>query len=147
VQSWFLDLTLVKDYWAGAKRAYHHTAPVSAMFALREAYRLVLEEGLENRWARHRQNHELLKQGLQSMGIDFLVDEPYRLPMLNAVKVPEGVDDVRVRSILLNEYNIEIGAGLGQFAGKVWRIGIMGESSTPNHVNTLLSALKEIINP
>jgi alanine-glyoxylate transaminase/serine-glyoxylate transaminase/serine-pyruvate transaminase len=146
VQSWFLDLSLVKDYWAGAKRAYHHTAPVSAMFALREAYRLVLEEGLENRWARHRQNHELLKQGLQSMGIEFLVDEPFRLPMLNAVKVPEGVDDVRVRSILLNEYNIEIGAGLGQFTGKVWRIGIMGESSSPKHVNTLLSALKEIIN-
>ena len=146
VQSWFLDLSLVKDYWSGAKRAYHHTAPVSAMFALREAYRLVLEEGLEIRWARHRQNHELLKNGLQSMGIDFLVDEPYRLPMLNAVKVPEGVDDAAVRSILLNEYNIEIGAGLAQFAGKVWRIGIMGESSTPKHVNTLLSALREIIN-
>jgi len=147
VQSWFLDLSLVKDYWAGAKRAYHHTAPVSAMFALREAYRLVLEEGLENRWARHRQNHELLKTGLESMGIEFLVDEPYRLPMLNAVKVPEGVDDVSVRSILLNEYNIEIGAGLGQFAGNVWRIGIMGESSSSTHVNALISALKEIINP
>jgi alanine-glyoxylate transaminase/serine-glyoxylate transaminase/serine-pyruvate transaminase len=147
VQSWFLDLSLVKDYWAGAKRAYHHTAPVSAMYALREAYRLVLEEGLENRWARHRQNHELLKNGLQSMGIDFLVEEPYRLPMLNAVKVPDGVDDAAVRSVLLNEYNIEIGAGLGQFAGKVWRIGIMGESSSPAHVNALLTALKEIINP
>jgi alanine-glyoxylate transaminase/serine-glyoxylate transaminase/serine-pyruvate transaminase len=147
VQSWFLDLSLVKDYWSGAKRAYHHTAPVSAMYALREAYRLVLEEGLENRWARHRQNHELLKTGLESMGIEFLVDEPYRLPMLNAVKVPEGVDDAAVRSMLLNDYNIEIGAGLGQFAGNVWRIGIMGESSTPNHVNILLSALKEIIKP
>ena len=147
VQSWFLDLTLVKDYWSGAKRAYHHTAPVSAMYALREAYRLVLEEGLENRWARHQQNHELLKDGLQSMGIEFLVDEPYRLPMLNAVKVPEGVDDAAVRSILLNDYNIEIGAGLGQFAGNVWRLGLMGESSNPNHVNTLLSALKDIIKP
>lgn len=147
VQSWFLDLSLVKDYWAGAKRAYHHTAPVSAMFALREAYRLVLEEGLENRWARHQQNHELLKTGLESMGIEFLVDEPYRLSMLNAVKVPEGVDDAAVRTMLLNDYNIEIGAGLGQFAGNVWRIGIMGESSTSNHVNTLLSALKEIIKP
>lgn len=147
VQSWFLDLSLIKDYWSGAKRAYHHTAPVSAMFALREAYRLVLEEGLENRWARHRQNHELLKHGLESIGFEFLVDEPYRLPMLNAVKVPQGVDDATVRSILLNEYNIEIGAGLGEFAGKVWRIGIMGESSSPTHVNALLSALKEIINP
>ena len=147
VQSWFLDLSLVKDYWAGAKRAYHHTAPVSAMFALREAYRLVLEEGLENRWARHQQNHELLKTGLESMGIEFLVDEPYRLSMLNAVKVPEGVDDAAVKTMLLNDYNIEIGAGLGQFAGNVWRIGIMGESSTSNHVNTLLSALKEIIKP
>jgi alanine-glyoxylate transaminase/serine-glyoxylate transaminase/serine-pyruvate transaminase len=147
VQSWFLDLSLVKDYWVGAKRAYHHTAPVSAMFALREAYQLVLEEGLENRWARHRQNHELLKTGLESMGIEFLVDKPYRLPMLNAVKVPEGVDDVSVRSILLNEYNIEIGAGLGQFAGNVWRIGIMGESSSSTHVNALLYAIKEIINP
>jgi alanine-glyoxylate transaminase/serine-glyoxylate transaminase/serine-pyruvate transaminase len=147
VQSWFLDLSLVKDYWTGAKRAYHHTAPVSAMFALREAYQLVLEEGLENRWARHRQNHELLKNGLEAMGFEFLVDAPYRLPMLNAVKVPKGVDDAIVRAKLLNDYNIEIGAGLGQFSGNVWRIGIMGESSTPNHVNTLLSALKEIINP
>jgi len=146
VQSWFLDLSLVKDYWAGAKRAYHHTAPVSAMYALREAYQLVLEEGLENRWQRHQQNHELLKHGLEAMGFEFLVDEPYRLPMLNAVKVPQGIDDAAVRSTLLNEYNIEIGAGLGQFAGNVWRIGIMGESSTPYHVNTLLTALKEITN-
>ncbi len=146
VQSWFLDLSLVKDYWAGAKRTYHHTAPVSALYALHEAYRLVLEEGLENRWARHRQNHILLRDGLQTMGFEFLVDEPYRLPMLNAVKVPAGIDDVKVRTILLNDYNIEIGGGLGQFAGNVWRIGIMGESCTPTHVNTLLSALKEITN-
>ena len=146
VQSWFLDLSLVKDYWAGAKRAYHHTAPVSAMFGLREAYRLVLEEGLENRWARHKENHELLKSGLQDLGIEFLVAEPYRLSMLNAVRVPEGIDDATVRATLLNDYNIEMGAGLGQFAGNVWRIGIMGESSTPKHVNTLLSALKDIIN-
>ena len=146
VQSWFLDLSLVKNYWAGSKRAYHHTAPVSAMYALHEAYRIVLEEGLENRWARHKQNHDHLKEGLQSLGFEFLVAEPYRLPMLNAVKVPAGVDDARVRTILLNEYNIEIGAGLGQFAGNLWRIGIMGESSSPNHVNTLISALNEIIN-
>jgi alanine-glyoxylate transaminase/serine-glyoxylate transaminase/serine-pyruvate transaminase len=145
VQSWFLDLSLVKSYWAGAKRAYHHTAPVSAIYALREAYRIVLEEGMEKRWKRHQKNHHLLKAGLQALGFEFLVDEPYRLPMLNAVIIPEGVNDGEVRSRLLNEYNIEIGGGLGSFAGKVWRIGLMGESSTPNHVHLLLSALKDII--
>lgn len=145
VQSWFLDLSLVKNYWGGQKRAYHHTAPVSAMFAMREALRLVLEEGLEARFARHQRNHELLRDGLESLGFQFLVDKQYRLPMLNAVKIPEGVDDATVRSRLLNEYNIEIGGGLGKFAGKLWRIGLMGESSTPNHVNMLLSALKNLM--
>ena len=145
VQSWFLDLTMVKNYWQGAKRAYHHTAPVSAMFALREAYRLVLEEGLEQRFARHRRNHLLLRDGLEELGFTFLVDESYRLPMLNAVKLPEGVDDTLTRKRLLDDYNIEVGGGLGDFAGKIWRIGLMGNSSTPNHVNMLLGALKEII--
>jgi len=145
VQSWFLDLTLVKNYWSGNQRAYHHTAPVSAMFALREAYKLVLEEGLENRWLRHQKNHILLKNGLEAMGFEFLVAENHRLPMLNAVKIPAGIDDTLVRSRLLNEYNIEVGAGLGQFAGKIWRIGLMGESSSKNHVNLLLSALQDII--
>ncbi|MCB0568317.1 MAG: alanine--glyoxylate aminotransferase family protein [Phaeodactylibacter sp.] len=145
VQSWFLDLSLVRSYWAGAKRTYHHTAPVSAMFALREAYRLVLEEGLENRFARHRRNHELLKRELEALGVEFIVHPDYRLPMLNAVRIPDGVDDAVVRRRLLDEYNIEIGGGLGQFAGKAWRIGLMGESSTPNHVNMLVSALKAIL--
>ena len=145
VQSWFLDLSLVKNYWAGQKRAYHHTAPVSAMFALREAYRVVLEEGLEKRFARHQRNHELLRDGLEALGFEFLVAKPYRLPMLNAVKIPEGVDDAVIRSRLLNEYNIEIGGGLGKFAGKLWRVGLMGESSTPNHVHMLLSALKDLM--
>ncbi len=145
VQSWFLDLSLVKNYWAGAKRAYHHTAPVSQMFALREAYRIVLEEGLENRFARHRRNHELLRDGLEELGFEFLVDPAYRLPMLNAVRVPKGMDEGAVRKQLLNEFNIEVGGGLGAFAGKLWRIGLMGESSTPNHVNMLLSALKMIM--
>ena len=145
VQSWFLDLSLVKNYWAGAKRAYHHTAPVSAMYALREAYRLVLEEGLENRFARHIRNHQLLKKGMESLGFEFLVEEGYRLPMLNAVKVPEGVDEGTIRRRLLEEYNIEVGGGLGKFAGKIWRVGLMGESSTPNHVNVLLSALKDLM--
>ncbi|MEN8248816.1 MAG: aminotransferase class V-fold PLP-dependent enzyme, partial [Bacteroidota bacterium] len=145
IQSWFLDVSLVNSYWSGAKRAYHHTAPVSAMFALREAYRIVLEEGLENRWGRHKQNHESLKIELENMGFEFLVDKPYRLPMLNAVKIPDGVDDAKVRSVLLSDYNIEIGAGLGQFAGKIWRVGLMGESSTPKHIEMLVSALKDIL--
>jgi alanine-glyoxylate transaminase/serine-glyoxylate transaminase/serine-pyruvate transaminase len=145
VQSWFLDLSLVKNYWGGAKRAYHHTAPVSAVFALREALSIVLEEGLENRFNRHRENHELLASKLADLGIEFLVDPEYRLPNLNAVRIPDGVDDVIVRNRLLNEYNIEIGGGLGKFAGKVWRIGLMGESSTPKHVNMLTAALSAIM--
>ncbi|MEM7370315.1 MAG: alanine--glyoxylate aminotransferase family protein [Bacteroidota bacterium] len=145
VQSWFLDLSLVKNYWAGAKRAYHHTAPVSSVYALREAYRLVLEEGLEARFARHQRNHELLRDGLEAMGFEYLPAKAYRLPMLNAVKIPAGVDDATIRRRLLNEYNIEIGGGLGAYAGKIWRIGLMGESSTPNHVNMLLSALKAMM--
>jgi len=145
VQSWFLDLTMVKNYWAGAKRAYHHTAPVSAMFAMREALRIVLEEGLENRFKRHQRNHELLRDGLESMGFEFLVEKQYRLPMLNAVRIPEGVDEAGVRKRLLEEYNIEIGGGLGPYAGKIWRIGLMGESSDANHVNILLAALKDVM--
>lgn len=145
VQSWFLDLSLVKNYWAGAKRAYHHTAPVSAMFALREAYQLVLEEGLENRFARHQKNHQLLKTELEALGFEFLVNKAYRLPMLNAVKTPEGIDEGKVRRQLLEEYNIEVGGGLGKFAGKLWRIGLMGESSSANHVNMLISALRSIL--
>ena len=136
---------MVKNYWSGAKRAYHHTAPVSAMFAMREALRLVLEEGLENRFKRHQKNHELLRDGLEAMSFKFLVDKEYRLPMLNAVTIPAGVDDANVRKRLLEEYNIEIGGGLGPYAGKIWRIGLMGESSTKNNVNMLLSALKQVI--
>ena len=145
VQSWFLDLSMIKNYWEGAKRAYHHTAPISALYGLHEAYRLVLEEGLENRFARHKRNHELLKQELEPLGFEFLVKEGFRLPMLNAVKLPSGVDDAVVRSQLLNEYNIEVGGGLGALAGKIWRIGLMGESSNPNYVHMLSSALKKIL--
>ena len=145
VQSWFLDLSLVKNYWQGAKRAYHHTAPVSAMYGLREAYRLVLEEGLENRFKRHIENHQLLKRELEALGFEFVVKEGFRLPMLNAVKLPDGIDDAQVRARLLNEYNIEVGGGLGQFAGKIWRVGLMGESSNPNYVNTLAAALRAIL--
>ncbi len=146
VQSWFLDLNLVKNYWAGAKRAYHHTGPVSAMFALREAYRLVLEEGLENRFDRHRKNHLLLRKGLEELGFQYLVEEPYRLPQLNAVLLPKSIkDEAKLRKQLLTEYNIEVGGGLGGFAGKIWRIGLMGESCTENHVNMLLGALRNIL--
>ena len=115
------------------------------MFALREAYRLVLEEGLEKRFARHRKNHELLKRELETLGFEFLVQAGYRLPMLNAVVIPPGIDDAATRKRLLEEYNIEIGGGLGKYAGKIWRIGLMGESSTPNHVHMLCSALRDIL--
>jgi len=146
VQSWFLDLGLVKNYWAGAKRAYHHTAPVSSVFAFREALSLVLEEGLEARWERHQSVHQYLKKQLEELGFSYLVDEKYRLPNLNAVYLPKGIEDEgALRKKLLLEYNIEVGGGLGAFAGKIWRIGIMGESCTHNHVNALVGALKELL--
>lgn len=145
VQSWFLDLTMVKNYWSGAKRAYHHTGPVSSMYAMREALRLVLEEGLEQRIARHQKNHELLRDELEALGFEFLVAPEYRLPMLNAVKLPAGLDDATTRKRLLEEFNIEVGGGLGDFAGKIWRVGLMGNSSNVNHINTLVGALKMIM--
>ena len=145
VHSWYLDLSMVRKYWEGAKRAYHHTAPISMVYSLHEALRLVHEEGLEARFERHRTNHELLRDGLEELGFEYLVAPEYRLPMLNAVKIPEGVDDAATRGKLLNEFNIEIGGGLGDFAGKVWRIGLMGCSCTKNHVNMLLAALRQII--
>ncbi len=144
VQSWFLDLSLVKNYWGGAKRAYHHTAPVSSVYALRESLRIVLEEGLENRWKRHQEVHQVLKTKLENLGFSYLVEEQYRLPNLNSVFLPEGNDEALIRRTLLNDYNIEVGGGLGAFAGKIWRIGIMGESCTLNHVNMLISALEDI---
>lgn len=145
VQSWFLDLSLVKNYWAGAKRAYHHTAPVSSIFALREALSLVLEEGLENRWQRHQAVHQYLKTQLEDLGFQYLVNPAYRLPNLNAVFLPKGWgNEAQIRRRLLDDYNIEVGGGLGAFAGKIWRIGIMGESCTKNHVNMLIGALKDI---
>lgn len=145
VQSWFLDLSLVKNYWTGAKRAYHHTAPVSSVYALYEALSVVLEEGLENRWQRHQAVHQYLKGKLENMGFRYLVKEANRLPNLNAVYLPEGLEEAKIRRQLLNDYNIEVGGGLGAFAGKIWRIGIMGESCTKNHVNTLVGALEELI--
>lgn len=146
VQSWYLDLSMVKNYWEGAKRVYHHTAPVSMIFSLYEALRLILEEGLEERFKRHQKNHELLRDGLEDMGFEFIARPEYRLPMLNAVRIPEGVDDLSGRQRLLNEYSIEIGGGLGDFTGKAWRIGLMGCSCTENHVNMLIAALNNILN-
>ncbi len=115
------------------------------MFAMREALRIVLEEGLENRFKRHLANYQLLKEGLEELGFKYLVKEGFRLPMLNSVILPEGVNDAKIRTRLLQEYNIEVGGGLGDLAGKIWRIRIMGESSSPNHINILLSALKKVI--
>jgi alanine-glyoxylate transaminase/serine-glyoxylate transaminase/serine-pyruvate transaminase len=146
VQSWFLDLNLVMGYWGeGAKRAYHHTAPVNALYALHESLVMLREEGLENAWKRHQHNHNALKAGFEAMGISFLVEESARLPQLNSVMIPQGVDEALVRSRLLNEYNLEIGAGLGDLAGKVWRIGLMGHSSRPENVIFCLSALEAIL--
>ena len=144
VQSWYLDVSMLRNYWQGAKRAYHHTAPISMVYGLHEALRIIFEEGLEARFERHRRNHELLRAGLQELGFEFVVAPKYRLPMLNAVRIPAGLEDAPVRKRLLDEYNIEIGSGLGDFAGKVWRIGLMGCSCTPNHVNMLLAALQKI---
>ncbi|MCG3197006.1 MAG: (S)-ureidoglycine--glyoxylate transaminase [bacterium] len=140
VQSWYLDMGMVRKYW-GAERAYHHTAPISSVYALYEALRIILEEGLEARFERHRRAHELLRAGLEAMGIEFVVESAYRLPQLNAVRVPAGMEDGPTRKRLLEEFNLEIGGGLGVFAGKVWRIGLMGHGAEPNHVNMLLAAL------
>ena len=146
VQSWFLDANLLMGYWGeNAKRSYHHTAPINALYGLHEALVILAEEGLENSFARHKQNHDALKAGLESMGLEFLVEEKYRLPQLNAVGVPTGVDEARIRGRLLNEYNLEIGAGLGAFAGKVWRIGLMGQASTRKNVLIFLGALESIL--
>ncbi len=146
VQSWFMDLNLVMGYWGSdGARSYHHTAPVNSLYALHESLLMLHEEGLENSWARHQKNHQLLKAGLAEMGIEFLVDEAYRLPQLNTVYIPEGVDDAAVRRNLLENYQLEIGAGLGVLAGKVWRIGLMGYASREENVELCLRALKETI--
>jgi alanine-glyoxylate transaminase/serine-glyoxylate transaminase/serine-pyruvate transaminase len=144
VQSWYLDLTMVRQYW-GQERFYHHTAPINMLYALHEALSIVLEEGLEPRFARHRRNHELLRAGLKELGITYVSQEGFHLPMLNAVKIPDGVDDGGVRRRLLNDHNIEIGGGLGTFKGKAWRIGLMGHGSSEANVNRVLTALRETI--
>ncbi len=144
VPSWYLDMTMVRNYW-GKERTYHHTAPISMIYALREGLRIIVEEGLEARFARHDLNHRALAAGLAAMGMELLPPEGERLPMLNAVKIPEGVDDAAVRAQLLSEFSMEIGGGLGEFKGKVWRVGLMGESSTRTNVVLFLSALEQIL--
>ena len=144
VQSWYLDLTMVRQYW-GSERFYHHTAPINMLYALHESLAIVLEEGLEPRIKRHRETHELLRKGLHELGIDYVSAEGHHLPMLNAVKIPDGVDDATVRRRLLEDYGIEIGGGLGAFKGKAWRIGLMGYGSSKRNVALLLAALREIL--
>jgi len=146
VTSWFLDLNLVMGYWGkGAKRAYHHTAPVNTLYGLHESLVMLCEEGLENSWNRHQQNYQLLRDGLSELGISYLVEKSSRLPQLNSVFIPEGVNDAEVRTTLLNDYNMEIGAGLGNLAGKIWRIGLMGYTSRKENIDLCLSTLKKTI--
>ena len=144
VANWYLDLTLVEKYW-GDNRTYHHTAPISMNYALREALRVVVEEGLENRFARHQKHAELLWQGLEDLGLPLLVEKDYRLPTLSTPQLPSGLDDASVRKRLLSEFNIEVAGGFGPLAGKVWRIGLMGYSSRKENVTLLLATLKEIL--
>ncbi len=146
VQSWFLDMNLIMGYWGeGTQRAYHHTAPVNAIYALHEALTILQTEGLENSWARHQRNHNALKAGLEAMNLKLIVAENDRLPQLNAVAVPDGIDEAQVRSDLLNQFSLEIGAGLGALAGKVWRIGLMGYSSNPTNVRLCLQAFESAL--
>lgn len=142
VQSWFLDLNLVLGYWSGsARRSYHHTAPINALYGLHEALLMLHEEGLEAAWARHALHHRALRAGLGAMGLGLAGVAGERLPQLNVVSIPDGVDDAAVRQTLLTEYGLEIGAGLGEFAGKAWRIGLMGQSASRRHVLACLTAL------
>src|SRR5215510_8283850 len=145
VQSWYLDVNLLAAYW-GQDRVYHHTAPISMNYSLHEALRLVLNEGLEQRWRRHEQNHLALKAGLDAIGLPITAQEGHQLWQLNAVRVPDGIDEAAVRKRLLSDFNIEIGAGLGPLKGKIWRVGLMGETSNKANVKAFLSALAEILN-
>jgi alanine-glyoxylate transaminase/serine-glyoxylate transaminase/serine-pyruvate transaminase len=144
VQSWYFDLSLVQKYWA-EDRVYHHTGPISMVYALREGLRILLEEGLPARWERHRKNHLALKAGLTALGLSYTAAQGHQLPQLNAVRIPAGVDDLAVRKRLLTEFGIEIGSGLGEFKGKAWRIGLMGYNSRPSNVLLVLAALEQCL--
>lgn len=146
VRSWFFDMSLIRGYWSGGvKRAYHHTAPSNSLYGLHEALVMLQEEGLESSWERHRRNHIALIEGLDAMGLSLLVPKADRLPQLNAVKVPEGVDEARVRTRILNEFNLEIGGAFGELVGKIWRVGLMGHSSRPENVTLCLAALESVL--
>jgi alanine-glyoxylate transaminase/serine-glyoxylate transaminase/serine-pyruvate transaminase len=145
-RTWYLDLQLIDKYWS-SERVYHHTSPALMNYALREALAIIMEEGLENRWKRHRENSCAFVEGIEELGLRMLVEPEHRLWSLNAVRVPEGIDDASVRSRLLNEYNIEIGAGFGSLKGKIWRVGLMGAGSTRNNVLLLVSAMAAVLKP
>jgi alanine-glyoxylate transaminase / serine-glyoxylate transaminase / serine-pyruvate transaminase len=143
-RSWYLDVALIEKYWS-SERVYHHTSPALMNYALCEALEIILEEGLENRWARHERNSKAFVAGVEAMGLEMLVAPEHRLWTLNAVSIPPGIDDARVRSRLLKEHNIEIGAGFGSLKGKIWRVGLMGSGSTENNVILLLEALRRVL--
>jgi len=145
IRSWFMDMNLLLGYWNAGARTYHHTAPTNALFALHEALLLIREEGLDNCWARHQRHHVALKAGLEAMGLEFLVKEEYQLPQMNAVLCPEGVDEAQLRTRLLTEFGLEIGAGLGPLKGRIWRFGLMGYSCRPDNVMLCLSALGSVL--
>ena len=139
-------MNLIVGYWGqGGKRAYHHTAPVNSIYAMHESLVMLKEEGLENAWARHQSGHKKLVAGLEKLGLSMAVDEAYRLPQLNSVVIPDGVDDAEVRSRLLNEFNLEIGAGLGALAGRVWRIGLMGYACKDRNIDYCVASLEKVI--
>jgi alanine-glyoxylate transaminase/serine-glyoxylate transaminase/serine-pyruvate transaminase len=144
VANWYLDMSLLEKYW-GTERVYHHTAPINMYYALREALRLITEEGLEACWQRHQKNVEYLWVGLEDMGLHPHVERQYRLPTLTTVRIPEGVDGKAIARKLLDEHNIEIGNGLGELAGKVWRVGLMGYNSRTENVDRLLEALRQVL--
>jgi alanine-glyoxylate transaminase/serine-glyoxylate transaminase/serine-pyruvate transaminase len=144
VQSWYLDLSMIEKYW-GSERVYHHTAPISMNYALHESLRIVLEEGLQAAWQRHRTTHETLVREMRKLEIEPAVAESIRAPMINAIKIPEGADDAKVRTRLYDDFNIGIGAGLGPLKGKIWRVGLMGHGSRPENVELLSKALKQLI--
>ena len=142
VTSWYLDVTMLRSYW-GSDRVYHHTAPINMTYALREALQIILEEGLAARIARHERHHRMLRAGLEAMGLNYIPE--HSLTTLNAVHIPPGIEDAPVRPRLLREFNIEIGAGLGPFKGKAWRLGLMGSSSSEQNVVLVLAALDTIL--
>ena len=145
VPNWYLDLNMIVNYWSGSSRVYHHTAPINMLYGLYQSCYNIIEEGLDHVYLRHLEMHQLLVKELNKMNLEFLVEKKYRLPMLNAISIPKGINDTKIRSKLINEYNIEIGGGLGPLSGKIWRIGLMGETAKKENIYSLIEALKKII--